>query len=88
MTRVRIVHDPAGVKAAALTSPGVRAAVTAVAEQIAERARARNGVGNTSEGGEIVVENGGISRARSYVRAEGPASLAREAKYRILGGAL
>jgi hypothetical protein len=81
MTRMRIeLHSP-GVKAAALTSPEVRAEVAKVAERIAAAARGRTE-------NEIEVINAGKSRARSYVRMLGADAAREEAKERILGTAI
>lgn len=89
MTGFRIELNRAGVREAALTSPDVRAALRTVADQIADRARAIDaGEGVTSKPSEISVREGGSTRARAYIHAEGAAAAAREAKYRILGRAL
>jgi hypothetical protein len=81
MSKLRVeLHSP-GVKAAALTSPEVRAAVAQVAERIARVARGRTE-------NEIEVINAGQSRARSYVRMLGPDAAREEAKERILGTAI
>lgn len=77
MTSLRIELNRAGIRAVALTSPEVRAAVKAKAEAIANRAR-----GATDD--RIVVNEGGRSRARAYVvRLDGGA--AAEAHDRALG---
>lgn len=81
MTKLRIELDRTGVREAALTSPEIRAAITAVAEKMAAAARQRTE-------NEIVVTNAGKSRARSYVRMLGADAAAEEAKERILGTAI
>lgn len=81
MTRMRLELDSAGVRAAALTSPEVRAEIHARAEAMAAAARQRTD-------NEVVVADGGRSRARSYVRMLGPDAAAEEAQERILGSAI
>jgi len=76
-TRVRFDFNRDGIRAAALTSDDVRAAVKAKAEQIAARARAQ-----TDD--EIVTGEGGRSRARSYVTRLGSGA-SGEAADRALG---
>lgn len=77
MGSVRFELNRDGVRHAALTSPEIRAAVKAKADAIASRAR-----GLTDD--EIVVNEGGRSRARAYVvRLDGGA--AAEASDRALG---
>jgi len=89
MASFRIELNREGIREAALRSPEVRAGLRAVADEIADRARAiDSGEGVTSEPSDIEVEEGGTRRARVYVRAVGAAAAAREAKYRILGRAL
>lgn len=89
MGRIRVEMDREGVRHAALTSPEVRAAVRAKAEEIASRARTiDSATGVSSPKSDIVVTDGGRSRARAYIRAVGPAAAAREAKYRVLGRSL
>lgn len=79
--RFKIDLDRAGVRAAALTSPEVRAAIAETAERMATAARSRTD-------NEIVVTNAGRSRARSYVRMLGPDAERTEARDRILGTAI
>lgn len=81
MKRVALTLNKAGVRDAALTSPGVRSAVAAVAEGIAARARAKTD-------NEIITVHAGKSRARSYVRMLGDTAAADEARDRILGGSV
>lgn len=81
MTSVRIELNRAGVRAAALTSPEVRAELRRIAEATAGRARGQCD-------NDIEVVEGGQSRARAYVRMLGPDAAAREAKHRILGRSL
>jgi len=77
MGSIRIELDRAGIRAVALTSAEVRAAVKAKAEAIANRAR-----GATDD--RIVVNEAGRSRARAYVvRLDGGS--AAEAHDRALG---
>lgn len=76
-TRIRIDLDKAGIRAVALTSAEVRAACKAKAEAMAERAR-----GMTDD--EIVVNEGGRSRARAYVTRLGSGARG-EANDRALG---
>lgn len=81
--------DRDGVRKAALTGPEVRAAIREVTERVAARAASiDSSTGGTSPKSEITSAVGGVSRARGYVQATGPAAYAREAKYRILGRAL
>lgn len=82
MSTLRIKTSTTGIRSAALTSPAVRAAVSAVAERMAATVRAQYA------DGEVVVINGGRSRARSYVRMLGPSAAEAESKYRYLGRAL
>lgn len=77
MTSVRIELDRAAVRAVALTSPEVRAAVKQVAENTANRARSM-----TDD--EIQVHEGGRSRARAYVVRLGDGARG-EAEDRALG---
>lgn len=81
MSSVRISLDRRGVRAAALTSPGVRAEIHKRAEAMAAQARAE--VDN-----EVIVADGGRSRARSYVRMLGADAEAIEARDRVLGRAI
>lgn len=76
-TRVRLDLNRDGIRAVALTSDAVRAAVKAEADAIAARARSQ-----TDD--EIVVNEGGRSRARAYVTRLGSGA-AGEAKDRALG---
>ena len=77
MSSIRFEFNRDAIRHAALTSPEVRAAVKAKAEAIAARAR-----GATDD--RIVVNDGGRSRARSYVvRLDGGA--AAEASDRAMG---
>lgn len=80
MARPRLEINRAGIREAALTSPEVRAAVRDIAEGIASRAR-----GATED--EIVVAEGGRSRARAYVRRLGSGARG-EAHDRALGRAI
>jgi len=77
MASLRIDLNRAGIREAALQSPEVRAAVRAIAESVAARAR-----GTTDD--EIDVHEGGTSRARAYVRRLGSGA-AGEAQDRALG---
>lgn len=77
---IRIDLNRDGIRAAALTSPQVRAMIAAKAEKVAEAAR-----GHTDD--EIVTAHAGKSRARSYVRRLGSGA-AGEAKDRALGGSI
>lgn len=83
--RAQITLDRAGVRAAALTSPEVRAAVHAAAAEIAARAEVPE---REQQDYRVEVVDGGRSRARSYVVLAGPNSVGLEAKRRILGRAL
>lgn len=83
--KMKLTIDKAGVRAAALTSPEVRAAVHAAAAEIA--ARAEVPAHETQDYGVEVID-GGKSRARSYVVLRGPNSVALESRHRILGRAL
>lgn len=76
-TNVRFEFNREGIREAALTSDGVRAAVKARAERIADAARSQ-----TDD--EIVVGEGGRSRARAYVTRLGSGA-AGEADDRALG---
>ena len=76
-SNARIELNRAAVRSVALTSPEVRGAVRQIAEQAASRARSQ-----TDD--EIVVGEGGRSRARAYVRRLGSGA-AGEARDRILG---
>jgi len=77
MGSIRFEFNRDAIRAAALTSPEVRAAVKDKAEAIADRVR-----GATDD--RIVVNEGGRSRARAYVvRLDGGA--AAEAHDRALG---
>lgn len=76
-TSVRFDFNRDGIREAALTSAEVRAAVKARADRMAERARSQ-----TRD--EIVVHEGGRSRARAYVTRLG-SSAAGEANDRALG---
>lgn len=79
-TSVRFELNKAGIRAVALTSPEVRAAVHDVAQGVASRA-----AGKTDD--EIVVQDAGKSRARSYVRRLGSGARG-EAADRALGSSL
>lgn len=88
-TKIRLELDRAGVRQAALTSPEVRTALRKIGQATLSRAQALDaGVGRDSAKSRFELAQGGRSRARVYVRAEGPAAAAREAKYRILGRSL
>lgn len=77
MANFRLDLNRAGVRAAALQSPEVRAQVMAIAEGIAARAR-------RATEDDIDVHEGGQSRARAYVRRLGSGA-AGEAQDRALG---
>lgn len=81
MTSVRIDLITAALRETALTSPEVRAEVRRIAEATAARARGQSD-------NEIVVVEGGRSRARAYVRMLGADAAQKEAKERILGRSL
>lgn len=83
-TSIRFEWNRPQLRWAALAGPGARAAVTAATEAAAARARSNNEIGH-SDLTTVSTFIGGRSRARGYVRLEGPAAQAREAKYRILG---
>lgn len=78
--RVRIDLDRDGVRAAALTSQGVRDELRARAERIAAAASA-------ASGDDVVVNEGGVSRARFYVTRLGSGAQG-EANDRALGTAI
>jgi hypothetical protein len=78
--RVRIELDRAGVREAALSSPEVRDAVSAIAQRIASEAQSK-----TDD--EIVVNDAGQSRARSYVTRLGSGARG-EAEDRALGSSI
>lgn len=80
MAKVRLTPNLPGIRAT-LRTPGIRAAVTAKAEKIAASARSKTD-------NEIIVANGGKSRARSYVRMLGADAAAEEAAHRPLGSSL
>lgn len=80
MPTIRFDFDRNGIRAAALTSPGVRAAVSAAAHRMALAARSK-----TDD--EIAVADAGKSRARSYVRRLGSGA-AGEANDRALGSSI
>lgn len=80
MASFRITPNRAGIRAAALTSPEVRAAVAERAKRVAAAAQAR-----TDD--EIVTDDAGRSRARSYVTRLGSGARG-EAKDRALGSSI
>ena len=80
MTSVRFDFNRDGIRAAALTSEGVRAEVERIAQSAAQRARSM-----TDD--EIEVEMAGRSRARAYIRRLGSGTVG-EAKDRALGRSL
>jgi hypothetical protein len=80
MASFRITPNRAGIRAAALTSPEVRAAIAERAKRVAAAARSR-----TDD--EIVTQDAGRSRARSYVTRLGSGARG-EAKDRALGSSI
>jgi hypothetical protein len=88
MARPRIELDSRGVQAAALKSPEVRAAVRAIAEDMAGRARQAASNGNEF----VVTERTPYRRAGAYVHRVGTpesgSGAAGEAQDRALGRAM
>lgn len=87
-TSIRFQWDRTALRTAALSGPGVRAAVRAETERIAARAKEINASSGHSDLTTVETAMGGETRARGYVMLDGAAGLAREAKYRILGRAV
>jgi hypothetical protein len=97
--RVRIELNRAGVRAAALTSTEVRAALRSRAELVRDAAQIRYdaiSVGERDKGPEghepaesvtitAVMVEGGVTRANARILGDHPAALNVEAKHRVLG---